>query len=84
LDSEKRRALSQFYREEFAKHIRHLQSSGAVCEKNRDAVDGACRWLTRDLERVCWHADFPAIAESLLQSFDTLTRLSSLDPSKGH
>jgi hypothetical protein len=37
-----------------------------------------------DLEGVCWRSDFPAVAESLLQSFETLTRLSELDPRKGH
>lgn len=84
MDPERRRALSDFYREEFLRHLQHLESNGLVSAKNRDAVDGACRWLTRDLDRVCWRADFPALAESLLQSFDTLTRLSTLDPSKGH
>ena len=33
---------------------------------------------------VCWRADFHAVAETLLQSFDALTRLSELDPQKGH
>ena len=30
--------------------------------------------------RLCGRADFPAVAETLLQNFDTLTRLSELDP----
>jgi hypothetical protein len=37
-----------------------------------------------DLDQVCWRADFPAVAETLLQSFDALTRLSELDPREGH
>ena len=84
LDPEKRRALSDFYREEFARHLAHLQSNGMVTDKNRDAVGDACRWLTKDLDRICRHSDFPALAESLLQSFDALTRLSTLDPRQGH
>ncbi len=44
----------------------------------------ACRWLTQDLDRICWHSDFPALAESLLQSFDALTGLSAIDPRNGH
>ena len=84
MDPEKRRALSDFYREEFLRHWQHLQCNGIVGETNRDAVDGACRWLTQDLDRVCWRADFPALAESLLQSFEALTRLSASDPRRGH
>jgi hypothetical protein len=85
LDPEKRRALSEFYREEFVRHLQHLQSNGIVSETGgEDAVRGACRWLTTDLERVCWRADFPALAESLLQSFEALTRLSATDPRQGH
>jgi len=85
LDPEKRRALSEFYREEFLRHLQHLQSNGIVdATASEDAVGGACRWLTTDLERVCWRADFPALAESLLQSFEALTRLNGTDPRQGH
>jgi len=38
----------------------------------------------KDLERVCCCSDFPALAESLLQGFDTLTRLSELDRRQSH
>lgn len=84
MDPEKRRALSDFYRAEFARHLAQLQSNGIVSDKNRDAMGDACRWLTQDLDRICWHSDFPALAESLLQSFDALTRLSALDPRDSH
>jgi hypothetical protein len=84
LDPDKRRALSDFYREEFLRHLEQLQSGGYVTDRSRLALDGACRWLTEDLERVCWRADFPALAESLLQSFDALTRLSTIDPRRCH
>jgi uncharacterized protein YmfQ (DUF2313 family) len=84
LDPAKRRALSDFYREEFLRHLQHLESNGIVGETSDEAVDCACRWLTQDLDRVCWRADFPALAESLLQSFEALTRLSASDPRRGH
>lgn len=84
MDPEKRRALSDFYREEFLRHLEHLESNGIVNEGNRRAVDRAYRKLMADLDRVCWHADFPAVAETLLQSFDALTRLSELDTRRGH
>lgn len=84
MDPEKRRALSDFYREEFQRHLQHLQSNGMVGDTDRQAVDCACRWLTKDLDRVCWRADFPAMAESLLQSFEALTRLSTSEPRQGH
>lgn len=84
LDPEKRRALSDFYREEFLRHLQHLESHGIVNDANREAVGRAYRRFLSDLDRVCWRADFPAMAETLLQSFDTLTRLSQVDPRQGH
>jgi len=84
LDPEKRRALSDFYREEFLRHLQHLEGSGILTADNRETVGCACRRFMQDLDTVCWRSDFPALAESLLQSFDTLTRLSTLDPRQGH
>lgn len=83
MDPEKRRALSNFYREEFLRHLQHLESHGIVNDSNRVAVGRAYRRLS-DLDRVCWRADFPAMAETLLQSFDALSRLSQIDPRQGH
>jgi hypothetical protein len=81
---EMRRALSSFYREEFVRHLEHLQSNGLVHAGNRDVIDRAYTKLMKDLESVCCREDFPALAESLLQGFDTLTRLSSLDRRQSH
>ena len=82
MDPEKVRALSNFYREEFQRHLDHLQASGAVDRK--DDVERMCRRFLADLDLVCWRSDFPVVAETLLQSFDTLTRLSELDRPRGH
>jgi len=41
LDAEKRRALTNFYREEFLRHLDHLESHGIVNESNREAVNRA-------------------------------------------
>ncbi len=79
-----RRALSDFYREEFLKHFEHLESNGLVDDSNREVLDRARRRFLSGLDSVCWRADFPAAAESLLQSFDAMTRLSELDPRAGH
>jgi hypothetical protein len=84
VDPEKRRALSNFYREEFLRHLEHLESNGIVNDGTRQAVDRAYRKFMSDLDKICWHADFPALAETLLQNFDALTRLSELDPRRGH
>ena len=82
MDSDKRRALSNFYREEFARHLEQLQTSGIVTDKT--AIEHVCRRFMEDLDHVCWRSDFPAIAENLLQNFDALTRLSQLAPRQGH
>lgn len=47
-------------------------------------MERMCRRFLADLDEVCWRSDFPAVAETLLRSFDTLTRLSELDRPQGH
>jgi hypothetical protein len=84
VDPDMVRVLSDFYREEFLRHLEHLELNGFVHDKNREIVDRAYKKLMGSLERVCWRDDFPAVAETLLQSFDALTRLSELDPRRGH
>lgn len=84
MDSEKRQALSNFFRDEFLRHIEHLQASGILNDGNRAAVDRACHLVMTRLDHVCDCSRFPALAESLLQSFETLTRLSCVDPRRRH
>lgn len=84
MDSEKRQALSKFYQDEFLRHIEYLERSGILDEGNREAADRAFHLLTTQLDHFCGRACFPALAETLLQNFDTLTRLSALDPRPGH
>jgi len=81
LDPEKQRALSDFYREEFLRHLQRLEADGLG---NHGSLDRACRKLISDLDRVCCRSDFPAVAETLLQNFDALTRLSQIAPRQGH
>jgi hypothetical protein len=77
---DRRVALSNFYREEFLRHIEHLQASGILDGDDGAAVSRARRAVLTRLDEVCSQASFPALAETLLQSFDTLSRLSRLDP----
>jgi len=84
LDPEKRRAVSDFYREEFLRHFAQLESSGILHEGNREVMDRACRRLMSDLDHVCARDDFSSVAATLLQNFDALTRLSELDPRQRH
>jgi hypothetical protein len=83
LDPDKRHALSNFYREEFQRHLEHLQSSGILNESN-PAVNRACRKLLTDLDLICGRERFSTVAETLLRNFEALTRLSELDPRRGH
>jgi hypothetical protein len=84
LDPERRRVLSEFYREEFLRHLQYLETSGLVSDASRQWVDRARRRFLGDLDRVCCSQDFPALAETLLQNFDALTRLSQVEPRQGH
>ena len=40
--------------------------------------------LVFELDRVCLRDEFPAVAETLLQNFDTLTRLSQTETRVSH
>lgn len=84
MDPDRRRALSEFYREEFLRHIQFLEASGVLDGADRGTIGKAYDRLLTDLDRICWRADFPALAETLLQNFEALTRLSELDPRRGH
>jgi hypothetical protein len=80
MNADRRVALSNFYREEFLRHIECLQASGILDDDEGAAVSRARRAVMTRLDDVCSQASFPALAETLLQSFDTLSRLSRLDP----
>lgn len=85
MDWDKNRALSEFYREEFVRYLDFLNGTGILNEDDgRDALRRTCSRLMIDLDRICARADFPAVAETLLQNFDTLTRLSEIDPRQRH
>lgn len=80
MESDRRRALSDFYREEFLKHIERMEALGIV---TLQALDRA-RHHVHCLDEYCGHSDFPALAEMLLQRFDTLSQLSEHTPRQGH
>jgi len=84
VDAERRLALSNFYREEFLRHIEHMQACGVDGGDNDGAVDRARRAVLAHLDDVCALESFPILAESLLRRFDALTGLSSLDPRQRH
>lgn len=78
MDVANRSALSNFYREEFLRHIEQLQASGILDETNREVAD-RCREFCARLDELCCLEHFPELAESVLQSFDALSRLSDRD-----
>ena len=84
MDVAKRAALSNFYREEFLRHIECLQVAGILDESNREVADRACHAFCCRLEELCGLEHFPELAETVLQSFDALSRLSDLDPRQRH
>jgi hypothetical protein len=83
MDGDKRAALSTFYREEFLRHIEQLQAAGILDESNLEVAERAQRALLC-LDRLCDHRHFHVVAETLLQSFDALSGLSTSDPRQRH
>jgi hypothetical protein len=84
MDVHERTALSNFYREEFLRHIEHLQATGILDDSHREMVEEARRAFTSRLDQLCGLQSFPAVAERMLRSFDTLSGLSALDPRQRH
>jgi len=83
MDVARRTALSNFYREEFLHHIDYLHVAGILDESNREVAD-RCRAFCARLDELCCLEHFPELAASVLQSFDTLSRLSGRDPRLSH
>jgi hypothetical protein len=83
MDGARRSALSNFYREEFLRHIEYLQAAGILDESNQEVTDRACALVTR-LEEFSDRSDFAALVEGVLQGFDAVSRLSTLDPRQRH
>ena len=85
MDPDKNRALSEFYREEFTRYLDYMNASGVLNDDDgRDTMRRTCQKLMSDLDRICGRSDFPAVAETLLQNFDALTRLSTLETRQRH
>jgi hypothetical protein len=84
VETNKNRALTDFYREEFLKHLQCLDESGLVTAERRPAMDKARRRIVHDLDQVCGQTGFPEKAEALLRSFDALTRLSETRSVRGN
>lgn len=84
MDPARRRALTDFYREEFVRHLECLEAGGFVHDGNRATLERAWQRIVGDLDRVCCRDEFPVVAETLLAHFDALTRLSELQPRQGH
>ncbi|MBN2368860.1 MAG: hypothetical protein JXO72_00060 [Vicinamibacteria bacterium] len=66
------------------RHIDHLSSAGMLGDCQGCDFDSAYQRFLDGLDRFCGRADFPFLAEILLQRFDSLTRLSEIQPRRGH
>jgi hypothetical protein len=84
MDVHKRLALSRFYREEFLRHIEHLQAAGILDESDEEMVEKTRLAVTSRLDQLCALRSFPAVAERMLRSFETLSGLSAIDPRRRH
>ena len=78
--------ITEFYRQEFAKHRRCLQqqrdyfSDSAITD-----VEAALSRIMQDIEQLCSKDNADEVLSNLLKQFDTVTRLSSTsDPRQFH
>ena len=78
--------ITEFYRQEFAKHHRCLQQQRQYFSE--DAITDVESALTRimsELEQLCSKANADEVVSSLLKKFDVLTGLSAWsDPKQSH
>ena len=84
MDVARRAALSSFYREEFLRHIEYLHAAGILDESNREMADRVRHAFISRLDELCCLEHFTEVAETVLQSFDALSRLSTQDPRQRH
>ena len=83
MDVVRRTALSNFYRQEFLRHIEYLHTAGILDESNLDVAD-RCRAFCARLDELCCLEHFPELAAGVLQRFEALSRLSDRDPRLSH
>ena len=84
MDHQTQRALCDFYREEFERHLQFLREGGFMGAEARAVVDPACQKLLDGLGQVCGRKEFPLLAEALLRNLDLLTGLSRLESRTNH
>jgi len=79
-------SLSDFYREEFAKHRRCLAAQReSFSDCTVAEVDAALARVMRRLDTLCRRQDCDQVVSKLLKKFDALTGLSALsDPKTFH
>ena len=78
--------ITEFYRQEFAKHHRCLQQQrDYFSESAITDVEAALSRIMKDIEQLCSKDNADEVLSNLLKQFDTVTRLSSTsDPRQFH
>ncbi len=76
--------MSDFYKDEFKRHIDQLRANGIGSTGERETVDRALDSLDARLRDSAGSESFDAVAERLLRNFDALTRLSLIEDRRGH
>ena len=76
--------MSDFYKDEFKRHIDQLRANGIGSTGERETVDRAVDSFDARLRSGAGSDSFDAVAERLLRNFDALTRLSLIDDRRGH
>ncbi len=76
--------MSDFYKDEFKRHIDQLRANGIGSTGERETVDRAVDSFDARLRSGVGGESFDAVAERLLRNFDALTRLSLIDDRRGH
>jgi hypothetical protein len=78
--------ITEFYRQEFAKHHRCLQQQRPYFSESAITdVEAALSRIMSQLEQLCSKDDAPEVVSCLLKKFDIVTGLSSSsDPKRFH
>ena len=78
--------IADFYREEFAKHYRCLQTHRPYYSETAITdVEAALNKVMGQLEQLCLQDDAPQLVSTLLKKFDVVTGLSAWsDPKQTH
>jgi U3 small nucleolar ribonucleoprotein component len=77
-EQQRKRCITEFYKEEFLRHRSRLESQRSFfAEKTYEEIESVLNKLIDEMDRICEVENFEELASNLLQRIDVVTNLST-------